>query len=149
MVYQAITVRIIVMSETQVLLLKKSSDSKNPDKLEFPGGKVDFNSNNQENDLILSAKRELLEETGIKTHLKDLVKLDIVRNYKFKLEQNKFERVVHYYCLKLKSKAEIIINSIPQEDKHISFEWVDLKDFQNYSSSLAENSKINIEDILD
>ncbi|BCX13962.1 MAG: hypothetical protein KatS3mg085_494 [Candidatus Dojkabacteria bacterium] len=135
------TVRIIVIWDGKVLLLKKAKNSNNPDMLELPGGKI-------EDQPLQSAIRELEEETSISLSEDSLNKLSYEKVYTFDYHGVKTTRIVYYYYAFLNEKPSVSINGTTDidgkpEDKHQSYEWVDISELQ-YLQTLAENSKIDI-----
>lgn len=141
------TVRCLVIAENEILLLKKSADSKLPNHYELPGGKIEELSNDETQNLYLSIIKEVEEETGIKLSEKDLEKFNYFKKYSFELKGEHFERVVHYFIANLEQKPQVNVNLTQDskgnlEDKHESYSWVKLETLSTFinSEKISSNS---------
>ena len=98
--------KVVIKNDDKFLILLKSPNSRNfPNVWEFPGGK----SENGE-DLIESLKREVLEETGLRIEVGDLIK---TINFKFKEE----DRVYKIFS------GKVISGEIKLSKEHTEFRW--------------------------
>ncbi len=143
------TVRTIVIFGKMLLLLKKSSESKNPNSFEFPGGKVDSNALYM-NDQVLrkEASRELFEETGIVYQTDQFTKVDYTYEYGFKYNEEKYERKVHFFCAELTAQVNPVVNTYSEtgSDNHSGYKWTSLELYENFlrTGSISPNSCIPI-----
>jgi 8-oxo-dGTP pyrophosphatase MutT (NUDIX family) len=136
------TVRVLVICRKRVLLLQKSTKSKNPNKLEFPGGKIDTD------DLYEAAVRELFEETRISIQKSALKKIDFQKIYSFKYNGSLISRKVNYLYVVLDEYPNVEINLTvdstgQSEDKHQCYYWIDLQKLGSLPN-IADNSNINL-----
>lgn len=148
----AITVRCIVVYQKKVLLLQKDSDSKLPNKFEFPGGKVeDQMAKSSDATLAIWAQKELREETSLDVTVEKAKKLHFSKRYAFSLESQYFERDVFYFYIPLQENSDTTVkvnetkkNNGGDEDNHSGYIWVTLKKLQKLSieNKISPNSHI-------
>jgi mutator protein MutT len=119
------TVRCIVRRPGgDVLLLRKSDDSKAAGLLEFPGGKIDPGT-----DPLEAVIREVREETGIDLSASPPVACDEYR-YRFEHAGTTHHRRVHVFLAELAADpGEVVVNRTRDadggsEDKHAGYVWV-------------------------
>lgn len=145
------TVRVAIFHKGKFLLLQKSGDSKNPNSLEFPGGKIDDIKDDKSTikEQIETVKKETKEETGIDIDNFELKKVEDFEIY-FEAGENKkkFKRKVHLFLVKIPDDKdlEIKINQTltdfgKSEDNHQSFKWLTREELKNKILSIENGSR--------
>ncbi len=135
------TVRVALFHRGKFLILQKTTDSKNPDALEFPGGKIDEIANNTSNEeeQVHTAYKELQEETGVDAKNIKGAKIEKVESFEVNFEvpdksnpsiNKRYKRIVHLYLIRIPDEEEIKteINKITNteglsEDNHKDSKW--------------------------
>lgn len=143
------TIRVLVVSNEELLFLQKNKDSNIPLHWEFPGGKVD-----EDDTFIQTAIKELEEETGIKCNSSEIIDLGIEKFLRFPHRGGIAERRVQYLLVNFSEKPEVRINQTTDdqgmsEDKHSDYKWVKLSDLHNYEYSDKSNFKISPNSLID
>ncbi len=146
------TVRAALFYRGNFLTLQKSADSKNPDAIEFPGGKIDEIKGSsptleeQKRALIL----EVQQETGIEIDNLPIEKID---NFEYYFEtidkagiKKKNKRNVHLFLVRIPDSNNVVLkinetlNSEGQsEDKHKDFNWVTPSELVDSATKLKKN----------
>ncbi|MCA9387148.1 NUDIX hydrolase [Candidatus Dojkabacteria bacterium] len=143
---------IVINSKNQILLLRKSPNSKNPGIYEFPGGKVDsIGSIPSDTAIIEAAVRELQEETRIICNLKDLTEINMKYLHSFQYNSKIFCRDYRFYKLILKNDPTVKIglqigDDSKPEDNHDGFVWVDFNEYEDMriSGKTGSNSCVPV-----
>lgn len=145
------TVRVALFHRGKFLVLKKSSESKTPQALEFPGGKIDEIAGTvptleeQERTAVI----EIQQETGLDISQFPLEKIDDFEIFFETIEggiKNKHKRNIHLFLVRLPE----IMNFIPQvnqtrneqggfEDNHESYAWTSSNELIKSVTLLEEN----------
>lgn len=148
------TVRIILTSNSKVLLLQKEEKSQNPLCWEFPGGKLD------NHDSITAAKMELIEETGIEAEFDDFCFQDYGYEYTFNRDGEENKRKVIFYSINKNEVPNVTLDKMnSEEDKHVQYKWFSKEEYielfekstkEGFSKpeTLSMNSKIEPEKIF-
>lgn len=137
------TVRVALFHRDKFLILQKTTDSKNPDALEFPGGKIDEIANNSSNEEEQkdAAYKELLEETGVDAENIKGAKIEKVESFEVYFETidkenpqttKRYKRLVHLYLIQIPNEEELTVKTNEtkneegaSEDKHKEeFAWL-------------------------
>lgn len=115
----------IFNSKNQILILKRSlEDSRNPDKWEIPGGKL-----NKKETLEESLWREIKEEVGIDFEI--VSKLNYILNHLINRgEYNERLYMVIFYI------AKEIPDVIKLSEEHTECRWVSYEEMLNYNLTL-------------
>ncbi len=132
---QVETVRVAIFYRGKFLVLQKSKKSKNPNAIEFPGGKIDNIKNvySTEEEQMETAIKEVAEETNI-----DISKLKIERIEDFNVyfetadqEDKGLRRKVHLFLARIPDdeNLDIKINTTltengQAEDNHANYSWL-------------------------
>jgi 8-oxo-dGTP pyrophosphatase MutT (NUDIX family) len=151
------TVRCIIENNAgEVLLLQKALDSKASLLYEFPGGKIE-NETEAEATLgiqLETVTKEVEEETGILLQ-KNMIHQANEFLYEFEYEGSLIKRKVYLFHTKLREeKHPITINQVKDEagspeDKHIKAIWIDKeKLIQLKDQGLLSGNTQNFEKIL-
>jgi 8-oxo-dGTP pyrophosphatase MutT (NUDIX family) len=141
---------IIKFVDGTILLLKKSKSSSNPNKYEFPGGKVDFGVENGVNTEVARANavREVEEETGITLDASTLVAL---QSYEYSFELPRRGTIYRYVYpfeannVALSQKAVVekyVVGRDNTEDRHSGAYFVTESELNEMykNGQLSENS---------
>jgi|GEM_PF-4379841 len=147
------TVRAALFYQGKFLLLQKAADSKNPEALEFPGGKIDNiqNKNSTEEEQIQAVIEEVRQETGIDLSHLTLEKVDEVKVYfeaKDEIgEKKSHRRRVHLFLVQIPENQQLnlVVNQTinadgATEDKHKTYEWVTPEELIGKVTILEKNS---------
>lgn len=129
-----LSVRAIIVRNGQYLILQRSkNDSWNPSAWEFPGGKVDFGE-----DLNISLKREIKEETGIDINIAEPLYFwdEEVEVEKYK---GKIHVALHFEC-SAPLNAKVILS-----EEHDNYKWVTLEELEAFGSNLSAHTEEALE----
>ncbi len=93
--------------------------------LDFPGGKIQEGEaiDADASSLVMSLKREVMEETGLKIEVFDPF---AVWYHEFPKEHRNYGKVVYLVAF----KAKYISGDVKLSDEHDNFEWVNKEDYQ-------------------
>lgn len=146
------TVRAALFYRGKFLLLQKTTDSKNPGALEFPGGKIDEikEKDSTVEEQLNATIKEVQEETGLKVENLPIEKIESFESYFETTGKDgallKFKRITHLFLIRLSDTEEISlkINETKNEkgeseDNHKDCRWVSPDELVNSAVSLEEN----------
>ena len=136
------------------MVLQKDADSKNPDALEFPGGKIDDikSTASTPEERQRTAVEEVRQETGIDV---SRFPIETVENFTTFFEvidktgiKKKYKRLVHLFLIRLPDTEEFVplINQTEtplgqSEDKHKNYKWLPPSELIDSVLELKENGE--------
>ena len=146
------TVRVALLYHGKFLTLQKSADSKNPEAIELPGGKIDEIKGNTSTleEQKQAAIQEVQQETGIEINKLPIEKIDNFEIYFEATDKNgikkKYKRMIHLFLVRIPDSQELIpkinqtLNEIGEpEDKHKTYTWISPNTLINSVTALQEN----------
>lgn len=135
--------KLVIIYTDKILVVRRStSDPARPNTWDFPGGNVDDGDMDKyEKDTLLSAlSREVKEETGIETSIKD-IKLIFLRSAK---NMDKTGLVIWVgYQFSLDTETKIHLSS-----EHSEYKWVTLNEFQDLDFGFAKDDFIRTSKLI-
>ena len=108
---------IIFNEKKEILLLQRNPKLRNESNWDLPGGLIEHDETEEE-----TLSREIKEELNITAKI-------IFKGKKWNFKRNSDNKIVtvqNYIC-------EIVNGSIKLSEEHIKFEWVSIKNMENYS----------------
>lgn len=154
------TVRCAIIHKDKCLLLIKDKGSKNPNGLEFPGGKIDGKKKSISS-LFEQKKttiKEVKEETGINIEDLKLYKLKTFTiSFIVKKGNHKetYKRKVHFFIVVLRStiKYSVLVGKTKDkkggsEDKHSGYIWIKLSELEKLPKEKDQKSTITKKNTL-
>lgn len=131
----------IFNKDNKILLIKRhSTDKKDQNKWEVPGGKLDVGE-----DLLLSKRREVIEETGLL--IEEIKPLVFAHSYVIKDGGYKGFTYISLFSVNKVKEGEVKLS-----EEHTDYAWVDYKDLMDFdltpetkrAAEVLENYILNI-----
>jgi 8-oxo-dGTP pyrophosphatase MutT (NUDIX family) len=148
------TIRCILVHNGRVLFLQKEGNSKNRNKWELPGGKIDG--------VAFGTSSLAQQHTALRTEVSEETNIDIekialgepIRSfaYSYSVDGTFHARNVHQFVVRLQDSTkgyEVIINKTRRtdgslEDNHINYKWVDAIEYEKMkkNNEIAKSSTV-------
>jgi len=124
-----LVLRAIIKKDESLLLIQRASDdSWNPNKWEFPGGKVDFGE-----DLNESLRREIKEETGLDITIKEPLFF-----WDEPMNKDKYKGLRH---VNLFFECSVALNSkVKLSNEHQDFKWLKIEDIEEEKIDITKHT---------
>ena len=112
----------VIIRENKVFIARKRPDKSNGGLWEFPGGKIQINESEEE-----ALQRELIEELGLRVIIKQ--RLKSVKH--FYPEKSLNIELIPFVCEFVSMDSGVMTD-------HDKYEWIGLKELDNYNMAAAD-----------